>query len=167
MRTHRLVSYLAGALALAAALVVRATPAAAQKGNRSEMTQSSGQGGVINKMTPGDVEALLRDMGYEFERVEGDNPAYRFQLAGRPVVIFLSRTGMNLQLWTYLTGRRVTLDQVNNWNQSKRFSRAYLDKDGDPNVEYDVDLEGGVTLGAVREAIETFEAVVTAFKDFF
>jgi hypothetical protein len=163
MRIHRFVAL---GSAVAVAVTLAAAPAAAQKGNRLETT-ASGQGGVINKMTPSDVEELLRDMGYEFERLSGENTAYRFQLAGRPVVIFLSRTGMNLQLWTYLTGRKVSLDQINSWNRSKRFSRAYLDDDGDPNVEYDIDLEGGVTLGAVREGIETFEAVVTAFKDFF
>ena len=37
----------------------------------------------------------------------------------------------------------VALDQINQWNRSERFGRAYLDKDNDPILEMDVDLDGG------------------------
>ena len=59
------------------------------------------------------------------------------------------------------------MEKVNQWNNEKRFSRAYLDRDGDANVEWDIDLEGGVTVEAVREGIRTFQTVVQAFKGFF
>jgi hypothetical protein len=35
------------------------------------------------------------------------------------------------------------LDVINAWNQSQRFGRAYLDKENDPILEMDVDLDDG------------------------
>jgi hypothetical protein len=79
------------------------------------------------------------------------------------VLVRIGSNGQNLLLWTYVQGG--SLDKVNQWNKEKRFSRAYLDGDGDANVEWDIDLEGGVTMGAVREGIRTFQTVVQIFKD--
>jgi hypothetical protein len=76
----------------------------------------------------------------------------------------VGKDGKNLLLWSYVQGG--SLDRVNQWNKEKRFSRAYLDGDGDANVEWDIDLEGGVTMEAVREGIRTFNAVVQMFKSY-
>lgn len=51
---------------------------------------------------------------------------------------------------------RATLQDVNTWNQEKRFARAYLDTDGDPVVEAELDLAGGVTIARVKDFIQTF-----------
>src|SRR5579863_10531082 len=34
-------------------------------------------------------------------------------------------------------------DKINDWNKSNRWARAYVDKDNDPWIEYDVDLAPG------------------------
>src|SRR5690349_3343565 len=35
------------------------------------------------------------------------------------------------------------LERINEWNRGKRFGRAYLDKEDDPILEMDVDLDDG------------------------
>jgi hypothetical protein len=44
--------------------------------------------------------------------------------------------------------------------------RAYLDKDGDAVIEWDVDLEGGTTAGALKESIRTYRLGVMTFVRF-
>ena len=56
-------------------------------------------------------------------------------------------------------------EAVNNWNQTNRFGRAFLDDEGDPILQYDLDLEGGVTEGVIREAIRTFRVLLEDFSE--
>eukprot|EP01033_Poteriospumella_lacustris_P011188 gene11188-7960_t len=49
------------------------------------------------------------------------------------------------------------LQIVNQWNTEKRFSRSYVDRDGDPVLELDLDMNGGVTY----QRLEDFLATVT------
>ncbi len=160
---------LAPALATVAALMLAAAPAAAQK--KGQVSTASGSqstsrssGDVITSISVGDLRSLLSEMGYEPRSLEGQDNAWAVQMADRPVLVRVGGEGKNLLLWSYVQGG--SLDKVNQWNKEKRFSRAYLDGDGDANVEWDIDLEGGVTTDAVREGIRTFQSVVQIFKDF-
>lgn len=160
---------LAPALAVLAALTLATGPATAQKKGQPSTTSASGStsrssGEVITSISVGDLRSLLSEMGYEPRSLEGQDNAWAVQMADRPVLIRIGSDGKNLLLWSYVQGG--SLDKVNQWNKEKRFSRAYLDGDGDANVEWDIDLEGGVTIEAVREGIRTFQSVVQIFKDF-
>lgn len=165
MRKRSLVPMLA---AIAALLVAgTATSAAAQKkGQLTSGTGASagGSGEVITSMSVSDLRSLLSDMGYEPQSLEGRDNAWAVRMADRPVLITVGGDGKNLLLWSYVQGG--SINKVNEWNKQKRFSRAYLDGDGDANVEWDIDLEGGVTMDAVREGIRTFQAVVQVFTEF-
>lgn len=147
-------------------LVLSTTALAAQK--KGELVAAASSGDIITQMSGNEVQGLLRELGYSPRPLENRDNAWAIELNGQRTIVFLSSSGKNLQLWSYVVGGgKVTLEKVNEWNKTKRFSRAYLDSDGDPNVEYDIDLEGGVSTGAVREGIRTFGIVITAFKDFF
>lgn len=140
-----------------------AVPSAAQKKGLP-----AGDGGtIVTQMSADDVTGLLRDMGFDPQPLEERDNAWTIELSGRRALVMLASSGQNLALWSYVTGNKVTMEKVNEWNKTKRFSRAYLDSDGDPNVEWDIDLEGGVSLGAVREGIRTFGLVIDQFKEFF
>jgi hypothetical protein len=152
---------------VAALLWTAAAPVAAQKKGQSSTaaaSTASGGGEVVTSISVGDLRSLLSDMGYEPRSLEGRDNAWAVTMAERPVLITLGTDGKNLLLWSYVQGG--SLDKVNAWNKEKRFSRAYLDTDGDANVEWDIDLEGGVTLSAVREGVRTFQAVVSVFKGY-
>ncbi|MBN1858152.1 YbjN domain-containing protein [Candidatus Bipolaricaulota bacterium] len=45
---------------------------------------------------------------------------------------------------------------INNWNRLARFGRAYVDDQGDPVIELDLLLSGGVTLETVKLYIDVF-----------
>lgn len=125
--------------------------------------------GVRTGVTPEEVEALLKAGSYRYERVEGEGRVYfRLRLAGLRAVLFLldCREGgcESLQLYAgFSTDDPPSLERVNEWNRKKRFSRAYLDEEGDPVLEADLDLAGGVADGAIRAFLDLFEENLRAF----
>lgn len=58
-----------------------------------------------------------------------------------------------------------TLEVINEWNASKRFSRAYLDQDKDACVEMDIDLVEGVSPAYLNSQIAIWTMVVEQFAD--
>ena len=55
------------------------------------------------------------------------------------------------------------LDKINEWNRSKRFSRAYLDADGDAVVEMDLNLRGGVTRDNIEANFSNWRLILDQF----
>lgn len=58
-----------------------------------------------------------------------------------------------------------TLEQINDWNFNKRFSRAYLDQDKDACVEMDLDLVQGVSAKYLDSQFSLWKMVVEQFAD--
>jgi hypothetical protein len=59
-----------------------------------------------------------------------------------------------------------TQQRIAEWNRTKRFGRAYLDRTNDPWVEMDVDLEHGATIEAVANDIDRWRAVLRDYRKF-
>ena len=59
------------------------------------------------------------------------------------------------------------LDKINSWNREKRFGRAYVDKEGDPVVEMDIDLDdGGMSAALFEDNLEFCVSIVAAFRSY-
>jgi hypothetical protein len=57
------------------------------------------------------------------------------------------------------------LERMNEWNRGKRFGRAYLDKEDDPILEMDVDLDdGGLSPLLFIDNIEFWASVLSDFE---
>ena len=56
----------------------------------------------------------------------------------------------------------ISLTLINDWNRSARFGRAYADDIGDPVVELDLLMTGGVTTDTIREYITVFVQVASS-----
>lgn len=128
--------------------------------------QSTRKAEVVEKMSVGDLEKLVKGMGFDVEHSK-DGKALLFRVNGyRASVVSY---GANMQFTSYFDGKqlkpeRASADHMNKWNAKHRFSRAYIDQDGDAAIEYDVDMEGGVTLDNLRVAVNTFRDVATVFS---
>jgi hypothetical protein len=148
---------------LAAALALSVTPAAALAGVLPD-------GGV----TSAEVAKALQDKGYRAEVTTGSD--------GDPL-IKSAADGTNFRILFYSCSKAqrcasiqfvaafdlddgLKLSRINAWNSSKRFGRAYLDDDMDPFVEMDVDFEHGATSEAIANNVDTWAAVLPAFKTF-
>jgi len=125
---------------------------------------------VVTSLTAGEMGAILRAAGYRYERLEETRELVVFALSMRNLPVFLilgdCKGGRceSLQLATPFSMRnRPTLERINAWNREKLFSRAYLDKDGDPVLDSYLRLKDGVTLETVVYFLKTFEVSLSQF----
>ena len=59
----------------------------------------------------------------------------------------------------------VSIERMNEWNRSKRFGRAFLDKENDPVLQMDVDLDdGGVSPALFIDNIEFWATILGEFE---
>lgn len=72
----------------------------------------------------------------------------------------------DLQLYFGLTGYKVTADDMNEWNRTKRLSRAYLDNVDDPVLEADLLANAGFTTRQLNEWISVFDRSAREFHQF-
>ncbi len=157
------------ALTAVAALVMAAPSADAQK-RQPRQEQSGGE--TLDRITPNQMANLLRNRGNRAEVVtENNRTRLRTQIGNRRVTIyFYACNDGGCQSIQYRAlfekSERFTLAFVNAWNYEKRFAKAYLDADQDLVLEWDVDLDGGVTVGFVSESVATFQTMLTAFDRF-
>lgn len=135
-------------LAIAAVAVVLAAPASAQQ--------------LRERITAEQLNGLLRDKGMEGQVNEKGNVIVQHN--GSKIVFFIS--GQTMQAYFGLTGTKANMNMVNEWNKTKRFGRAYIDGDGDgdPCVELDFDLEGGVSDDSVKVWFDTVTDIVVSFR---
>jgi hypothetical protein len=65
----------------------------------------------------------------------------------------------------YHLDKQVSLETINEWNRSQRFGRGYLDKENDPILEMDVDLDdGGVAPLLFIDNMEFWESILPKFE---
>lgn len=118
---------------------------------------------VLSEVSTAQLQKMLEGLGYDVEQPKED--MLRFAIEGHTAVVINKKT--NIQFYSYFKKPKKTdLKKVNQWNATRRFSRAYLDQDGDAIIEWDVDLEGGTTAGALKESIKTYRMGVMTFVRF-
>ena len=119
--------------------------------------------GVVSEVSTEQLQKMLESMGYEVEHPKED--VLQFAIEGHSALVINKK--QNIQLYSYFKKqKKMDLKKINEWNATKRFSRAYLDQDGDAVIEWDIDLEGGTTAGALKESIRTYRIGVMTFVRF-
>jgi hypothetical protein len=108
---------------------------------------------LVEQVTVEQLANFLRGEGYSVESTAENKVVWK--LEGSRCRLFVSSEGKSIQFYTVLTGSNANMRKVNDWNKSKRYSRCYLDDDGDPVLELDLDLEGGVTVDRLRDFLRT------------
>ena len=108
--------------------------------------------------------SILRSEGYgSVELTEhGD---VRFKADGRSYLVLLYEDG-DLQLYFSLTGVSLTHAVMNEWNRTKRLSRAYLDSDLDAVLEADLLSDAGMSAQMVLSWVRVFVQGAGLFEDF-
>jgi hypothetical protein len=117
---------------------------------------------VMSEVSTEQLRKLLEAMGYEVEQPK--DSVLQFAIEGHTAVIINNKT--NIQLYSYFKKKKLDLKKINEWNATKRYSRVYIDRDGDAVIDWDIDLEGGITAGALKESIKTYRIGVMTFVRF-
>ena len=145
-------------VALAAAATLVATPAAA------EMVRARDPGSVVRALQANGYKAVL---GVD---AVGD-PMVTSRIGNSDFQIFFYNCTNHVECATvtfhvgYDLSRTVSLESINEWNRGQRFGRAYLDRENDPILEMDLDLDdGGVSEALFIDNIQFWAAVFSRFQ---
>ena len=129
----------------------------------AQMVQASRPQSVVDALQSGGYKAILSKDSTGDPKIESASSGARFFLN-----FYGCKSNINCTTVTFYagwSGVKVTLDQINEWNKAKRFSRVYLDKDGDPVMEFDVDLDdGGMSQALFIDNVEFWEVSIGGFK---
>jgi hypothetical protein len=60
----------------------------------------------------------------------------------------------------------LTADKINEWNLGKRYIKAYIDSEGDPWGQYDVNLSPGRTYEGLDDDFGVWRLTLPVFKSF-
>ncbi len=98
------------------------------------------------------LEVTLKPDVTESEPVTAKMRDYNFE-------IYFYDDSTAIQFHTSFGDVDVSLRALNSFHERYRYGRSYLDENGDPHLEVDLDLGGGVTVGALKEFIATCDVV--------
>ena len=165
------VQRIAGLTAFALASLALAAPATAQMSTRPA---PAAMGGVPMLTADADrIAQVMADAGYQTTRstdaegmpkLDGDIDGWSFS------VYFYGCRGTLCDAIQFAAGfdEDQPMDQriINDWNRNTRFGRAYLDEEGDPWVEYDINMEGdGVSVSNFNESLAYWDTIVKQFTN--
>lgn len=125
-------------VAVEAAMFLVATPSQAQ---------------TYRQITADQLERVMKAEGYAVRRdSDGDivwtNDGLRW-------LVLVQGDGTSIQVRFAVGDSRASLERINEWNRTKRFSKSYLDRDGDPILALDLDLAGGVEKARILDFLRT------------
>ena len=72
----------------------------------------------------------------------------------------------DLNFYAGFLDNKQTLEAINAWNRDKRFGRAYLDGDLDAVIEFDVNLQDGVTRDNVDANFAVWSLILGQYKEY-
>ncbi|MBK8978439.1 MAG: YbjN domain-containing protein [Planctomycetes bacterium] len=137
-----------------------AVPAAA--GNPLGMNRPSAGGAAGKRWTADDIVKFVQREGLGEARVEGQNLV--ITASGYQMLILIDETDADLMAYFGIIGsRKNDLTVPNDWNRDHKFSRAYVDSDGDYCLESDLLCSDGITEPRLREFLGLFLAQAQAY----
>ena len=126
---------------------------------------------VILSVTPDEMAKILQDIGYRAEILKNNEGKRRIRtrIGGWNVTLnFYScddkENCKSIGLRSFFENeKKKSAAFANEWNREKRFTKVYIDKDNDVNIEYDFLFRDGVTKGNIRAYFDVYE---DQLKDF-
>ena len=111
-----------------------------------------------------EIVDILKDEGYRAVAIV-DERVIEIKVDGRSHFLTVYEDG-DLQLYFGVTGYDIPVAAMNEWNMTKRLSRAYIDHEGDPVIEADLLANAGYSDRHLVEFVKVFVEVVNVFRNF-
>ncbi len=125
-------------------------------------------------ITADEVAQVLQDKGYKAEvgtDEEGD-PKVKSATDGTNFTVFFYGcnhtprcSSIEFQAGFQLNSP-MTDEQINEWNKTKRFGRAYMQDQSNTYIEMDLDVEHGFLTEGLANNVDTWAALIPQFKKF-
>ncbi len=119
---------------------------------------------LMQRYSDAELIQIIKNEGYNAVTKLRDG-AIKVKIDGMTYVIFNKSDG-DLQAYYGVGGVTISCEDINEWNRTKRLSRAYLDSDKEPVLESDLLANGGLTKKHVAEFFNVFIGSVKAFREF-
>lgn len=119
---------------------------------------------VLRNLSAEDVETILEDDGYSAVEILSET-SLSVRVNGDHYLLTIFDDG-DLQLYFALSGTDADVDDLNEWNRTKRLSRAYIDEEGDPVVESDILADQGITKAQFLNFVNVFKLTTQTFRTF-
>lgn len=158
---------LLGVLTMSGLLLISA--AVAQEKDKAEKAEKP-QSKVQRVVTSAKLESILQDMKIKYSKTAGKNEGIHYYDYERHnfKVRLHNYQGRDLWLDVHFT-EKMSLEEINQWNVRAKFSRAVMVKNADKqstSLESQIDCEGGITDGMIRQFILRFDSEIKGFVQF-
>ena len=110
-----------------------------------------------------DLVEILKGDGYRGVEIREER-VINIKVDGQMHVLY-AYDDNDLQMYYALTGYSISNDVINEWNKTRRLSRAYIDDDNDPVLEADLLANAGMTPKQITEWVTVFIGSAEAFRD--
>jgi hypothetical protein len=118
---------------------------------------------VILSIAQAHGEASLESQSDGDPRISGQINGLAYQL------FFMNCTDgadcEDLNFYAGFADLKPTVDAINDWNRNKRFGNAYLDSDLDAVIEFDVNLEFGVSRDNLDATFGLWELLLQQYAE--
>ncbi len=119
-------------------------------------------------------EILAIAQGYgsaTLEKQDNGNPRIAGNIKGVPYYVFFMNCPADaacedINFYAAFADIKPTMDALNAWNRDKRFGNAYLDSDLDAAIEYDVNLEYGVSRDNLDAAFRVWSVLLEQYTEY-
>jgi hypothetical protein len=129
--------------------------------------------GVVTRVAPQQFANALTQAGIKAEVARSsDNSAYvRFAAGpykGRAVFYGCNNQGCSSYTLavSFQSDSKLTVERANAWNEKYRYMKAYVEADGTFDMEYDVDIGGGVAMASIAKSARLFNSLIDDFNKF-
>lgn len=128
----------------------------------------------VTAKNPASIESALKAAGYPvtMQKDGSGDPMIKTVYEGVNFLINFYGCKNNADCTTvsFLTAfsatKKPTLERINEWNSKRRFSRVYTDNEGDPVVQWEVDLDdGGMSPALFIDNVEWFVAAASTVRN--
>ena len=124
-------------------------------------------------VTAAEVAATMQRKGYKAEitKDKWGDPLLKSASSGVDFDVYFyechdkPRCG-SIQFYAGFDKPGLTDARVGEWNRTKRFGRVYLDTNGNPAVEMDMDVQHGATTEAIVNDLDRWLLVLAEFMKF-
>ncbi|SEP86046.1 Putative sensory transduction regulator [Ectothiorhodospira magna] len=126
---------------------------------------------IVDATNPEKIRQLAQGYGSATLTTDGTgDPMIRGRIDGTSCAIIFygcseNRDCKNIQFTSaWQTNGQYTLEDMNRWNRTARFGKAYLDGDGDPVLEMNVNLDFGVTERNLDDTLDWWRVALLQFR---
>ncbi len=129
---------------------------------------------TVDAAKPATLVAALQDAGYKAVLGKDNNGDPKITSAANGATFSVYFYGCeehaackSVQLAAgYTMKTKPAITKINEWNLNNRFAAAYLDKENDPNIQFDVVLVGGMPQSLFEETVSRWTDAMASFQQF-